>query len=178
MSLVAAAAGSKALWFATRGSGTVAFLALTATVVLGIAGTRRLQSTRFPRFVVAGLHRNLTLLSLAVLALHIASAVADTYAPVALKDAVVPFASAYRPFWLGLGAVAFDLLIALTITSLLRTRIGFRRWRLMHWLAYAAWPIALVHALGTGSDPRAGWMRLVTTVAVLAVVVAVYVRLG
>lgn len=178
ITLAVASGGSKALWFATRGSGTVAFLALTATVVLGIAGAKRLESTRLPRFVIAGLHRNLTLISLAVLAVHIGTSVADSYAPVALKDAVIPFVSAYRPFWLGLGAVAFDLLVALTVSSLLRRRIGFRRWRLMHWLAYAAWPVALVHALGTGSDPRAGWMRLVAVLALLAVGGAVLVRLG
>jgi methionine sulfoxide reductase heme-binding subunit len=178
MSLVLAAGGSKALWFATRGAGTVAFLALTATVVLGIAGVQRLQSPRIPRFLVAGLHRNLTLLALALLGVHIGTAVADTYAPIGLKDAVVPFFSAYRPFWLGLGALAFDLLLALTITSLVRTRIGFRRWKLLHWLAYAAWPVALVHALGTGSDARVGWMQIVAVASTLAVVAAVFVRLG
>ena len=178
MSLVVAAGGSKVLWYATRGAGTVAFLALTATVVLGIAGAQRLQTARLPRFVVAGLHRNLTLLALALLGVHIGTAVADTYAPIGLKDAVLPFFSAYRPFWLGLGAVAFDLLLALTITSLLRMRIGFRRWKLLHWLAYATWPITLVHALGTGSDGRVGWLQIVAAGSTLAVGAAVLVRLG
>ena len=178
MSVVLAAGGSKALWFATRGAGTVAFLALTATVVLGIAGVQRLKGPRVPRFLVAGLHRNLTLLALALLGVHIGTAVADTYAPISLKDAVIPFVSAYRPFWLGLGALAFDLLLALTITSLLRTRIGFRRWKILHWLAYVSWPVALVHALGTGSDARLGWMQILAVAATLAVVVAVLVRIG
>ena len=154
MNIVFAAGGSKALWFATRGSGTVAFLALTAVVVLGILGTQRLERLRVPQFLVAGLHRNLTLPALVVLGVHIGTSVADSYAPVGLKDAFVPFVSAYRPIWLGLGTLAFDLLLALTITSLLRTRIGLRRWKALHWLAYAAWPVALVHALGTGSDAQ------------------------
>jgi sulfoxide reductase heme-binding subunit YedZ len=178
VSLLLAAGGSKALWFATRGAGTVAFITLTGTVVLGIAGVQRLQSPRLPRFLVAGLHRNLTLLALALLGVHIGTAVADTYAPIGVKDVFVPFFSAYRPFWLGLGALAFDLLLALTITSLLRTRIGFRRWKLLHWLAYAAWPVALVHALGTGSDAQVGWMQIVAVASTLAVVAAVFVRLG
>ncbi|HWX09086.1 MAG TPA: hypothetical protein VNY33_03830 [Gaiellaceae bacterium] len=178
MSLLLAAGGSKALWFATRGAGTAAFLTLTGTVVLGIAGAQRLQSPRLPRFLVAGLHRNLTLLALALLGVHIGTAVADTYAPIGVKDVFVPFFSAYRPIWLGLGALAFDLLLALTITSLLRARIGFRRWKLLHWLAYAAWPVALVHALGTGSDAQVGWMQIVAVASTLAVVVAVFVRLG
>jgi DMSO/TMAO reductase YedYZ heme-binding membrane subunit len=172
-----ATGGSKTLWFATRGSGTVAFLTLTATVVLGILGTQRLDRLRVPRFLVAGLHRNLTLLALAVLSVHIGTAVADSYAPVGVKDAFIPFVSAYRPIWLGLGALAFDLLLALTITSLLRTRIGLRRWKALHWLAYAAWPVALVHALGTGSDAQFGWMKLLGVIATLMVVASVLVRL-
>lgn len=177
MSVVLAAGGSKALWFATRGAGVVALLTLTATVLLGILGAKRLERLRIPQFIVAGLHRNLTLLALAVLGVHIGTAVADSYAPVAIKDVFVPFLSAYRPIWLGLGTLAFDLLLALTITSLLRARIGYRRWKALHWLAYAAWPVALVHALGTGSDARFGWMSLLGLATLLVVAAAVIVRL-
>ena len=109
---------------------------------------------------MAGLHRNLTLLALVFVAAHVVTTVADGFAPIGLLDAVVPFVSPYRPIWLGLGAVAFDLLLALVVTSLLRARIGYRSWRVVHWLAYAAWPVALVHALGTGSDARIGWFAL------------------
>ncbi len=178
MSLLLAAGGSKILWYATRGAGTVALLTLTATVVLGVAGVQRFQSPRMPRFLVAGLHRNLTLLAIALLGVHIGTAVADTYAPIGIKDAVVPFFSAYRPIWLGLGAIAFDLLLALTITSLLRVRIGFRSWKVLHWLAYVSWPVALVHALGTGTDARLGWMQIVAGASTLVVVAAVFVRVG
>lgn len=177
MTIMLAAGGSKTLWFATRGAGAVALILLTATVVLGILGAQRLERLRIPRFVVAGLHRNLTLLALAVLGVHIGTAVADTYAPVGVKDAFIPFVSAYRPFWLGFGALAFDLLLALTVTSLIRSRIGYRRWKALHWLAYASWPIALVHALGSGSDARFGWMRALAAVSMLALAAAVIGRL-
>lgn len=166
------------MWYATRGTGVVSLILLTAIVCLGVAGVRRLGSRQWPRHLVAGLHRNLTLVALVFLALHIATTVLDGFAPIALQDAVVPFGSAYRPVWLGLGAVAFDLLLALTITSLLRGRFGFRTWRLFHWLAYAAWPIALVHALGTGSDGRVGWMQVLALALTAAVVAAVIVRLA
>jgi hypothetical protein len=73
---------------------------------------------------------------------------------------MVPFASSYRPIWLGLGTVAFDLVLALVITSLLRARIGYPIWRAIHWVAYLSWPVALVHALGTGTDTRLGWAQL------------------
>jgi hypothetical protein len=166
------------LWFATRGTGVVSLILLTAVVALGVAGATRWRSTRWPRFVVAGLHRNLSLLVLVFIAIHVITTVADGYAPISLLNAVLPFTSAYRPVWLGLGAVALDLLLALTVTSLLRRRIGYRPWRALHWLAYASWPIALMHGLGTGTDARVGWMQLVTAGCVACVVAAVLWRVG
>jgi hypothetical protein len=160
---------SHTLWFATRGAGVVSLLLLTAIVAMGVAGATRWRSSRWPRFVVAGLHRSLSLLALVFIVIHVITTVADGYAPISIISAVLPFTSAYRPIWLGLGAVAFDLLLALVITSLVRARIGLRAWRVTHWLAYASWPIALVHGLGTGTDARLAWMRLLT-IACLAVV--------
>ena len=84
-------------------------------------------------------------------------------------DAVVPFASAYRPLWLGLGAIAIDLLIALVVTSLVRARLGLRAWRGVHWCRYACWPVALLHGLGTGTDARTPWMQALTAVCVAVV---------
>ncbi|MES1248913.1 MAG: ferric reductase-like transmembrane domain-containing protein [Actinomycetota bacterium] len=168
---------SHAYWYATRGTGIAALVLLTAVVAVGIAGSLRLRSDRWPRFLVVGLHRNLTLLTLAFLALHIVTTVLDSFTPIGIRDAVVPFLASYRPVWLGLGAVAFDLLLALTITSALRARIGHRLWRAFHWLAYASWPVALAHTLGTGSDVRFGWMQALSVGSVLVVLGALAVRL-
>ena len=159
-----AAGNGTALWYVTRASGVVSLLLLTAGLVLGVLGTVRWRSDRWPRFAVVSIHRNLTLFAIAFVALHVLTTIADGYAPVGLKDAVIPFVSRYRPLWLGFGAVAFDLLLALVVTSLLRARIGYRAWRAVHWLAYASWPFALVHGLGTGSDSRFGWLVIITIV--------------
>ena len=133
-SLLAATGNGKTLWYLTRGTGAVALILLTASVVLGVMSSTRLQTRRLPRFLVSGLHRNLTLLALVFLAVHVVSTVADGFAPIGFQDAFLPFISPYRPFWLGLGAVALDLLLALVVTSLLRNRIGLRIWRVLHWL--------------------------------------------
>jgi len=147
-----------ALWYATRGTGTVALLLLTATVVLGIAGTARFETQRWTRVLTADLHRHLSLLAAAFVAVHVATTVLDPFAPIGWAAAVVPFSSSYRPLWLGLGAVAFDLLLAVLLTSLVRARLGYRAWRSVHWLAYASWPVALWHGLGTGTDSRLTWL--------------------
>jgi methionine sulfoxide reductase heme-binding subunit len=178
VSQLLAAASPSAYWYLTRGSGVVALLLLTASICLGIATTMRWQTTGMPRFAVTGLHRTVTLVAIAFVALHVATTVLDGYAPVGWKDAVLPFLSPYRPVWLGLGAVAFDLLLALVITSLLRARLGYRLWRATHWLAYASWPVALVHALGTGSDARFGWLQAIAAGCTLAVVSTLALRLG
>lgn len=144
------------LWFATRASGTVAFLLLTATTLLGVAGAGRYAPAAVGRFEMAALHRNLSLLSLAVLGVHIATAIADSYVPLGLPSILIPFASPYRTFWLGLGTLAFDLLLAVALTSAVRLRLGLRRWKAVHLLAYAAWPVAAFHAAGTGTDTKLG----------------------
>jgi DMSO/TMAO reductase YedYZ heme-binding membrane subunit len=89
---------------------------------------------------------------------------------------VIPFTGSYRPLWLGLGSVAFDLLLAVTITSVVRDRVGHSTWRLAHWLAYAAWPVAVVHGFGTGSDVRNMCFEAINVACVLAVLAAVACR--
>lgn len=174
--MILAASGPSAYWYLTRGSGVVALLLLTGGVFLGVLTSTRWAAPRWPRFVVSGLHRNLTLLALSFVVVHVLTTLLDGYTPIGIRDAVVPFASSYRPIWLGLGAVAFDLLLALIVTSLLRARIGLRAWKLLHWLAYASWPVALLHAFGTGSDAKAGWFGLLVLGSAAAIVLALLWR--
>ena len=169
---------SQAWWFATRSTGIVTLVLLTASMVLGILTSSRYARPNLPRFVTMGLHRNVSLLVLVFLSLHIVTTIADSYAPVGWLDVVLPFAGTYRPFWLGLGAMSFDLLIALTVTSLLRGRLGYRTWRWVHWTSYACWPVAVLHGLGTGSDSKLPLFLAVTAGCVGAVMVAVWYRLA
>jgi Ferric reductase like transmembrane component len=169
---------SQVWWFATRSTGIAALVLLTASMVLGILTSSRYARPNLPRFVTMGIHRNVSLLVLVFLALHIITTVVDSFAPVSWTDAVLPFAGTYRPFWLGLGALSFDLLIALTVTSLLRGRLGYRTWRWVHWTSYACWPIAVLHGLGTGTDTKLPLFIAVTAGCVGAVVIALWYRLA
>jgi len=170
--------GPSLLWYTTRATGVVALVLLTATVMLGVLGTARAGSQRWPRIVTAGLHRSLALTSTALVGVHIVTTVLDPFAPIGWIAAIVPFSSAYRPLWLSLGAVAFDLLLAVLITSMLRDRLSHRIWRAVHLLVYASWPIALWHGLGTGTDTRLAWVLAIDVSCVTAVCWAVWWRLS
>jgi methionine sulfoxide reductase heme-binding subunit len=177
-SLLAASGSSPSpLWYATRATGVVALLLLTATVALGVAGIARVDAAALPRVVRSGLHRNVSLLALAFVCVHILTTVLDPFTSISIVSAIVPFSSSYRPLWLGLGAIAFDLLLAVIVTSLLRSRLPYRAWRAVHWLAYASWPVALWHGLGTGTDSRLPWLLLLDAACVLVVAGAVLWRL-
>lgn len=179
MSALLAAAGPSAYWYLTRATGAVALLLLTISVVLGIMGPLRVSAgPRWPRFAIDSLHRDVSLLVIVLLVAHIATSVLDSFAPIKIVDAIIPFSSAYRPLWVGLGALSFDLIIALVITSLIRRRLGYSAWRAIHWLAYASWPVAVLHGLGTGSDTKVWWMLGLTALCVVAVTAAVLVRIA
>ena len=161
--------GNEAVWYLMRGSGVVSLLLLTGVMALGIATFGGVRLGRMPRFATVALHRSISLLSVAFVAVHVGTAVLDPYAAVGLVDALVPFTAASKPLLVGLGALAVDLMIALTVTGILRGRIGQRTWRAIHWGAYAMWPAAFIHAIGMGSDTSTLWGRAlgITAVAVI-----------
>jgi sulfoxide reductase heme-binding subunit YedZ len=160
------------LWYATRAAGLVTLLLLTASVLLGVMTAGRFSGDRWPRFLTVGLHRNISLLVLVFLALHVGTTVIDKFVSIPVIAVFVPFAASYKTFWLGLGAIASDLLLALLATSLLRNRLGYRSWRWVHWLAYACWPIGLAHGLGIGTDRATTWVFAVTVGCAAAVAAA------
>ncbi|MGW3965510.1 ferric reductase-like transmembrane domain-containing protein [Amycolatopsis sp. NPDC005003] len=165
------------IWYFSRAAGLVSLVLCTGVVVLGALGAGRFATRGWPRFAVAAVHRNLALTSLAFLAAHIAAAVLDGYVPLGWLDVVVPFGADYQPLWVGLGAVAIDLLLAIVVTSLVRTRLPARAWRGVHWLAYLCWPVALVHGFGMAENDAAyGWIAALDVLCVLAVLGAVGYR--
>lgn len=167
---------STQLWYLSRGTGMVAFTLLSLALVLGIVSRAPEGAFSLPRFVVSGLHRNVSLLLTVFVAIHVTAAILDPYAGLRLVNTFVPFTSSYRPLWVGFGAVALDLLVAVLVTSLVRARVGLRGWRAVHWAVYAIWPVALVHALGTGSDVHSGLLLVVGSTCSAVVIAAVALR--
>jgi methionine sulfoxide reductase heme-binding subunit len=170
---------STALWYASRATGVVGLVLLSAVVIIGVLVNRQARLPGLPRFAVLGLHRNLSLLAVAFVAVHVLSAAADSFVSISLAAAIIPFASAYQPLWIGLGAVSLDLMAAVIVTSLLRRHLGRRVWRAVHWLAYGSWPVAVAHSIGSSTDlRRAGPLLDLTLAAVAAVLIALAWRVA
>ena len=170
--------GSTAFWYASRATGIVALLLLTAVLVLGILVNRQGRLPGLPRFAVTSLHRNLSLLSVAFIATHVLTAVLDTYVSIPATAGVVPFVSGYERFWLGLGAISFDLMLAMIVTSLLRGRLNRVLWRAIHLLAYLSWPVAFAHSIGSSKDLQHGWLLYLAVGCALLVLAATGWRLA
>jgi sulfoxide reductase heme-binding subunit YedZ len=169
---------SKAIWYLMRATGVVSLVLLTVVLALGIATVNRWRPGKAPAFVTAGVHRSLSLLSVVFVAVHVVTAVIDSYAHVSLVSVVVPFVGSSNPLWVGFGAVSLDLVAALIVSSLLRRRIGARAWRAIHWTAYLSWPVAFAHAVGMGSDVGTTWFQVVAVVCSGVVAAAVALRLA
>jgi methionine sulfoxide reductase heme-binding subunit len=169
---------STAFWYASRATGIVALLLLTAVLVLGILVNRQGRLPGLPMFAVTNIHRNLSLLSVAFIAVHVLTAVLDTFVSIPLAAGIVPFASGYERLWLGLGAISLDLMLAMIVTSLLRGRMNRLLWRAIHLLAYLSWPIAFAHSIGSSQDLQQGWMLDMAAGCALIVAVAVIWRLA
>ena len=166
------------LWYASRATGVVALLLMTAVVLLGLLVARNGKLPGLPRFAVTGLHRNLSLTAVAFVTLHVLTAVADGFVSIPLTAAVVPLASGYERLALGLGAVSLDLALALIVTSLIRSRLNPKTWRAIHLLAYLSWPVAWLHSYTSATDLHSGWMFLLAIADLLVVVIAVGWRLA
>lgn len=166
------------LWYISRGTGLVSLMLLTLVVVLGVLTRGGRPLPGLPRFAVAGLHRNAALLALMFLVIHVVTIVSDVYARVGWLDVFVPFVSNFRALWVGLGTIGFELFIAVIVTSMLRPWIGLRMWRAVHWAVYAAWPIGIAHAFGSGRDIGKSWMIAITALCIATVVGAVAWRIA
>lgn len=167
----------EAFWAFGRGTGVTALAFLTVSMVLGIVTRSGRALAGLPRFGVQNVHRAAALIGLILVVVHMLSLLADPYAQLQLVDFIFPFLGDYRPVWLGLGTLAFDILLAVSLTGMLRNRIGNRTFRLVHWGAYALWPIALAHGLGNGTDSGHAWFLAITVGSAIAVVGSVSWRL-
>lgn len=165
-------------WYASGATGAICLVLLSLVTILGVLVNRRGRLPGLPRFAVTGLHRNLSMLTVTFLGLHIGTAIADAHVYIPWFATFLPFTSGYERVWVGLGAVAVDLVAAVIVTSLLRDRLAPFVWKAVHWLAYAAYPVTVAHSFGGHDDLQSGWLLVLAVVTILAVVAAIGYRVS
>jgi sulfoxide reductase heme-binding subunit YedZ len=168
---------STSLWYATRASGIVALVLLTLSMVLGLVTARRARARHWPGFAQQELHRRISILSVVFVAIHVLTSVLDTFVHIGWLAIVVPFTSPFARFWVGMGTVALDLMVAVFVSSLFRSRVKPGTWRAIHWLAYGSWPVAVAHTFGMGTDAGEHWVIALGVACILSVGVALAWRL-
>lgn len=170
-------------WYILRGTGTVLVVLLTLATALGVMSTARAGSAVWPRFATQALHRNVSLLAVAMLAVHTVIAVINESAEVAWYEAFLPRLGDWTGYWeekgiwIALGIIASDLIIVIVFISLLRHRMPYRFWLALHVASYASWAIGVLHGVGIGTDATTSWGMGVTVASVGVVAAAAVIRL-
>jgi sulfoxide reductase heme-binding subunit YedZ len=150
---------SPVAWYAARAGGVVAFLLLTAVVLLGLQMSSKRRIDRWPRIAIEDVHRFVAFAAGSFVVIHIVAIAIDSYLPFSLKSMVVPFISRYRPAWVGIGIVAAELMLAVAIANRLRGRVlSYSTWRKTHYATFAVWTGATVHGIASGTDRSSVWL--------------------
>jgi predicted ferric reductase len=166
-------------WYTTRATGLVALMLFTLVVSLGTFVANRIGGTVVGRFEVNELHRSLSMIAMAFLAIHVATTVLDSYVSTGFVSIFVPLTSAYKRIDITIGAIAMDLCLAVWISSLLKARIKYESWRFIHWLSWLFFATALVHSFLTGTDARHGWgLLIILSCAATGAIAALWRFLG
>lgn len=143
----------KAFWYLSRASGFAAFGLLWLSMVFGLLITNRMAKLWPGGFTAFDLHQYASLLGLAVTVFHALVLIGDHYINYNLLQLLIPFGSTnYRQFWVGLGQIGIYGLAVTSLSFYLRRNLGQRGWRIVHGVSYAAFLLALVHGLVSGSD--------------------------
>jgi sulfoxide reductase heme-binding subunit YedZ len=168
------------LWFVSRGAGVVLVAVMTLATALGVLSTARAGSARWPRFATQTLHRNVSLLSAVLILLHAGTAIMDGFVDLRWYHVFAPIGGEYvvtERLPLMLSAIAFDCIVVIVVTSLLRARLPHRFWRGVHLLTYLSWGLGVLHGFLIGTDARTWWGLGVTLASLGVVAVAVVIRL-
>jgi methionine sulfoxide reductase heme-binding subunit len=164
-----------AVWYFARSAGIVAYLLLSSSVLLGVLMSGR-TSFAWPRFAVEEVHRFLAICTGVFIVLHGASLLLDTVVPIGLAQELVPFTSPYRPFAVGLGICAMELIAAVGISNVLRRRIPHGLWRKVHYLTLPAWLLASLHGVLAGTDASDPWFAALAAASAAAIGMAAWTR--
>jgi sulfoxide reductase heme-binding subunit YedZ len=170
-----AADSTQIWWYVTRSAGIIAYLLLWFSMVWGlVVPTKLLNPVIGPTFTV-DFHEFISLLAIGFTLLHVFVLTIDRFLPYSLIQILVPFLSPYRPFWVGLGVIAFYITLLVTITFYLRSKIGMKKFRSIHILSLLGYLGVTLHGLYAGTDsPLVAMQLLYKGTALVVIFLTVY----
>lgn len=139
-------------WFITRSAGMIAYLLFWLSTAWGLAIPSKIADKFLHGSYTFEFHQFISLLSLGFLGLHIFVLTADKYLPYNLAQILIPFMSPYRPLWVGIGVIALYLTVLVTVTFYMRSRIGMKAFRYIHYSSLLGYVAALAHSVFAGTD--------------------------
>jgi sulfoxide reductase heme-binding subunit YedZ len=149
--------------------GFISLILLWLTVIWGTLLRVGWGLTRVRHQTLYGVHQTVTLVGLTLGIVHAAAQLAVPGGPTHLIDEWLPFTNGKDPFGVGVGVIALELLIALTISVLIQKKLGYHRWRMLHMVSYLAFTLLCAHVLISGSDTKSDWVRVVIVLGWLSV---------
>jgi predicted ferric reductase len=144
-------------WYSSRVLGFLGYWALAASVIYGLLLSTGILDALAHRAVSFTLHQELSAIGIALVALHGAVLVLDKFVQTSPVAVVVPFTGPYRPEWVGIGQLAFYLMVIVYASFYFRRRIGQRGWRMLHYTTFLAFIGGTIHGLMAGTDTSAAW---------------------
>lgn len=168
----------KLSWHMVRSSGIVAYVLLLASTIWGLLLSSQSVKDWSPGPVSLTLHSTISWLALLLGTGHGLLLLFDKYFTYTLADIFVPFTGPYRPEAVGLGTLAFWLLVAISLSFPLKKRIGQANWKRLHYTSYVAFGFVSMHGLFAGTDGANIGFRLLVGSGILLVILLLGIRVG
>jgi predicted ferric reductase len=144
-------------WYASRILGFLGYWALAASVVYGLLMSTGILDAIAHRAISFSLHQELSAIGIGLVAMHGAVLALDAFIQQSPIELIVPFSGPYRPLWVGIGQVAFYLMVVVYASFYARKYIGQRGWRILHYTTFLAFVGGTLHGLMAGTDTSASW---------------------
>ncbi len=139
-------------WYFTRAAGLMGYFLIWLSTAWGLVVSSKIFDSFMERGFTYDFHEYLSWLGLAFIGAHVIALMVDKYLPYNIWQVLIPFLSPYRPFWVGIGVIAFYLSILVTITFYLKKKIGAELFRKIHYLSLVGYVGATLHGLYAGTD--------------------------
>ena len=150
----------KVYWYLSRATAFVSLSILWLSMALGLGITNKMARLWPGAPAAFAIHEYVSLLGLAFALFHAFILLGDHYINFTAAQILMPFGTVgYRPFWVGIGQIGFYIWLIVTLSFYIRSMIGQKTWRVIHYLSFAMYMMGLLHGLFSGTDSAATWAQ-------------------